>query len=201
MSRSSLPIYVPSHSISPKLAYLNVGNTPFPSASPTPFTGDIPIPPMNTHTSTPDSIPTYVQDNEDTANDLMVTHMTRMMGLTSEEATAFVAMHQSVLKPFLRSISPPPRPPTPPTPEPLPIPPCYHNLSPKAPDYKLVDSETFPLPPLLPCAPSPAETHISHPPSPIHHPSDNLDKFPDSNWPSNPPSPNSSSSPTSDNMC
>ena len=63
---------------------------------------------MNTCTSTPDSIPTYVQEYEDAANDLMVAHMIRMMGLMAEEATAFVAMHQSVLKPFLRGISPPP---------------------------------------------------------------------------------------------
>ena len=154
---------------------------------------------MNTHTSTPDSIPTYVRDYEDAANDLMVAHMTRMMGLTSEEATAFVAMHQSVLKPFLHGVSPPPRPPTPPTSELLCIPLCYHNLSPEAPDYELLDSEEFPLPPLIPRTTSPAETHVSYPPSPIHNPADDLDKFPDGEWPSNPPSP-VPSSPSSDNI-
>ena len=123
----------------------------------------------------------------------MVDHMVRMMGLTSEEVTAFVAMHQSVLEPFLCGVSPPPRPPTPPTPEPLMVPPHYHNLSPEAPDYDLMDSETFPLPPLAPVPPSPVETHVSYPPSPIHHPEDDLDHFPSSNWPSNLPSSTSSS--------
>ena len=120
--------------------------------------------------------------------------MTRMMGLTSKEATAFVAMHQSVLEPFLRGISPPSYPPTPPTPEPLPVPPHYHNLSPKAPNYILLDSEEFPLPPLIPHAASPAKTHVSYPPSLIHNITDDLDKFPDGEWPSNPPSPIPSSS-------
>ena len=120
------------------------------------------------------------------------------MGLTSEEAIAFVAMHQSVLEPFLCSVSPPPYPPTPPTPEPLPVPPHYHNLSPDAPNYELIDSEAFPLPPLAPCAPSPAKTHVSYPPSPIHNPADELDEFPNGEWPSNPPSP-TPSSPSSDN--
>ena len=147
MSRSSSPIYIPSRSASPELTYPNTGNTPFPPASPTPFTGNIPIPLINTCTSTPDSIPTYVQDYEDAANDLMVAHITRMMGLTSKKATAFVAMYQSILEPFLHGVSPPPRPPTP---EPLCIPPCYHNLSLVAPDYELMDSETFPLPPPIP---------------------------------------------------
>ena len=128
----------------------------------------------------------------------MVAHMTRMMGLTSEEATAFVAMHQSVLEPFLCGVSSPPCPPTPPTPEPLCVPPRYHNLSPVAPDYKLLNSETFPLPPLAPHTNSPAETHVSYPPSPIHNPANDLDEFPDSDWPSNPPSP-IPSSPSSDN--
>ena len=199
MSRSSSPIHIPSRSTSPELAYPNTGNTPFPSASPTSFAGNIPIPPMNTCTSTPDSIPTYVREYEDIANDLMVAHMTRMMGLTSEEAMAFVAMHQSVLKPFLCGISPPPRPPTPPTPEPLPVPPCYHNLSPLAPNYELMDSEEFPLPPLAPHAASPAGTHVSYPPSPIYNPADDTDEFPDGEWPSNPPSP-IPSSPSSDNI-
>ena len=108
----------------------------------------------------------------------MVAHMTRMMGLTSEEATAFVAMHQSILEPFLHGVSPPPRPPTPPTPEPLPVPPHYYNLSPDTPNYELIDSEAFPLPPLLPHTPSPAKTHVSYPPSLIHNPTDELDKFP-----------------------
>ena len=194
MSRSSSPIFVFSHSASPELTYPNAGNTPFPSASPTPFAGNVPIPPMNTHTSTPDSIPTYIRDYEDAANDLMVAHMSRMMGLSSEEATAFVAMHQSVLEPFLRGVSPPPCPPTSPTPEPLMMPPRYHNLSPEAPDYNLMDSEAFPLPPLAPTIPSPVETHVSYLPSPIHNPADDLDEVPDGEWPSNPPSPNPSSS-------
>ena len=192
MSRSSSPIYIPSHSASPKLTYPDTGNTPFPPVSPTPFMGNTPIPLMNTHTSTPNSIPTYVQDYEDAANDLMVAHMTRMIGLTSEEAMAFIAMHQSVLEPFLCSVSPPPRPPTPPTPEPLILPPRYHNLSPEAPDYNLPDSEAFPLPPLVPCAASPAETHVSYSPSPTHNPADDTDEFPNGEWPSNPPSPVSS---------
>ena len=146
-----------------------MGNTPFPPASPTPFAGDVPIPPMNTHTSTPNSIPTYVRDYEDAANDLMVAHMIRMMGLTSEEATAFVAMHQSVLEPFLRGVSPPPRPPTPPappiisTPEPLMVPPRYNNQSPRLPSYNLAESAAFLLPPPVPHAPSPVETHVSYP--------------------------------------
>ena len=198
MSRSSSLIYVPLRSTSPELAYLNAGNTPFPPASPTPFTNNILIPPMNTHTSTPNSIPAYIRDYEDTANDLMVAHMTRMMGLTSEEATAFVAIHQSVLEPFLCGVSPPSHPPTPPTPEPLCIPPCYHNLSPEAPNYELIDLETFPLPSLVSRTSSPAETHVSYPPSPVHNPADDLDEFPDSKWPSNPPSP-IPSSPSSDN--
>ena len=37
------------------------------------------------------------------------------------------------------------------------------------------------------------ETHISYPLSPVHHPEEDLDEFPDGNWPSNPPSPTSSS--------
>ena len=148
MSRASSPIYIASRSASPELAYPDAGNTPFPPVSPSPFANNVPIPPMNTHTSTPDSTPGYVREYEDTANDLMVDHMIRMMGLTSEEVTAFIAMHQSVLEPFLHSVSPPPRPPTPPTPEPLMVPPRYHNLSPEALDYDLVDSEGFPLPPL-----------------------------------------------------
>ena len=119
------------------------------------------------------------------------------MGLTSEEATAFVAMHQSVLEPFLCGVSPPPRPPTPPTPKPLPVPPRYHNLSPAPQDYELLDSEEFPLPPLVPHTTSPAETHVSYPSSPIHNPANDTDKFPDGEWPSNPPSP---SSPSSNNM-
>ena len=160
--------------------------------------GNVPIPPINTRTSTPDSIPTYVQDYEDAANDLMVAHMTRMMGLTSEEATAFVIMHQSVLEPFLCSVSPPPCPPTPPTSELLMMPPHYHNLSPEAPDYDLMDSVEFPLPPLAPTIPSPIETHISYPLSPIHNPANDLDEFPDGKWPSNPPSP-APSPPSSDN--
>ena len=149
---------------------------------------------MNTHTSTPDSIPTYVCDYKDATNDLMVAHMSRMMGLSYEEATAFIAMHQSVLKPFLCSVSPPPHPPTPPTPEPLPVPTWYHNLSPAPQHYELLDSEEFPLPPLTPTIPSPVESHVSYPSSPIHNPVDDLDKFPDGEWPSNPPSPTSSSS-------
>ena len=124
----------------------------------------------------------------------MVAHMSRMMGLSSEEATAFVAMHQSVLEPFLCGVSPPSRPPTPPTPEPLMMPLRYHNLSPEAPDYNLMDSEAFPLPPLAPTIPSPVETHVSYPPLPIHNLADDLDEFPDGKWPSNPPSPTSSSS-------
>ena len=108
MSYSSSPIFVPSHSASLELVYPSAGNTPFPPASPTPFANNVPIPPMNTCTSTPDSIPTYVREYEDATNDLMVEHMIRMMGLTSEEATAFVTMHQLVLKPFLRGVSPPP---------------------------------------------------------------------------------------------
>ena len=148
---------------------------------------------MNTCTSTPDSTPGYVRDYEDVANDLMVEHMVRMMGLSEEEATAFVAMHQSVLEPFLHSVSPPPRPPTPPTPEPLPVPPHYHNLSPPPEHYELLDSEAFPLPLSAPTVPSSVETHISYPPSPVHHPEDDLNRFPSSDWPSNPPSPMSSS--------
>ena len=70
MSRSSSPIYVASRSVSPELAYPDAGNTPFPPVSPTPFVGNVPIPLMNTRTSTPDSIPTYVWDYEDVANDL-----------------------------------------------------------------------------------------------------------------------------------
>ena len=97
MSRPSSLIYIPLCSASPELTYPDAGNTLFPPASPTPFANNIPILPMNTHTSTPDSIPTYVREYEDTANDLMVAHMTRMMGLSSEEATVFVAMHQSIL--------------------------------------------------------------------------------------------------------
>ena len=197
MSRTSSPIYIASCSASPELAYPDAGNTPFPPVSPTPFANNIPIPPMNMRTSTPDSTPGYIREYEDTANDLMVDHMIRMMGLTSEEATAFVAMHQSVLEPFLHGVSPPPHPPTPPTPKPLMVPLCYHNLSPEAPDYDLVDSEAFPLPPLAPAIPSPVKTHISYPPSPIHHPEDDLDHFPNSDWPSNPPS--SMSSPLSNN--
>ena len=112
------------------------------------------------------------------------------MRMTSEEATAFMAINQSILEPFLRGVSPPPRPPTPPTPEPLMMPPCYHNLSPKAPDYDLIDSVEFPLPPNAPQIPSPIETHVSYPSSPI--PNDN-DEFPDGNWPSEPPSPTASS--------
>ena len=193
MSRSSSPIFVSSCSASPDLAYPSAGNTPFPPASPTPFAGNTPIPPMNTHTSTPNSVPNYVRDYEDAANDLMVAHMIRMMGLTADEATAFVTMHQSVLEPFLCGVSPPPRPPTPPTPEPLPVPPCYHNLSPAPQHYELLDSEAFPLPPLALVIPSPIETHVSYPLSPIHHPEDDLDHFPSSNWPSNPPSLMSSS--------
>ena len=129
MSRSSFPIYISSRSTSPELAYPNAGNTLFPPASPTPFANNIPILLMNTHTSTPDSIPNYVQEYKDVANDLKVVHMTRMMGLTSKEVTAFVAMHQSVLEPFLCGVSPPPRPPTPPTPEPLPVPPATTTLA------------------------------------------------------------------------
>ena len=125
----------------------------------------------------------------------MVAHLAQMMRMTSEEATAFMAINQSVLEPFLCGVSPP-RPPTPPTPEPLMVPPCYNNLSPEALDYELVDSEVFPLPPLLPRATSPAETHIFYPPSLIHNSADDLDKFPDSEWPSNPPSP----TPPSDNV-
>ena len=198
MSHSFSLIYIPSRSASPELTYPDAGNTPFPPASPTPFANNVPIPLMNTCTSTPNSIPTYVRDYEDATNDLMVTHMTRMMGLTSEEATAFVAMHQSVLEPFLCSVSPPPRPPTPPTPKPLMLPLRYHNLSPEAPDYNLLDSEEIPLPPLVPRAASPAETHISYPPSPVHNPADDLNEFPKGEWPSNPPSP-MSSSPSSNN--
>ena len=163
--------------------------------SPTPFAGDVPIPPMNTCTSTPDSIPTYVRNYEDTANDLMVAHMIRMMGLTSEEATAFIAMHQSVLEPFLHGVSPPPCPPTPPTPpvvstpEPLMVPPRYNNQSPQLPNYDLAKSVTFPLPPPVSHVPSPVETYISYPSSPIHNPADDLDEFPNGKWPSYPPSP------------
>ena len=123
----------------------------------------------------------------------MVAHMTRMMGLSDEEAMAFVAMHQSVLEPFLHGVSPPPRPPTPPTPEPLPVPPHYHNLSPTPTHYKLLNSKAFPLPPLTPVVPSPIETHVSYPSSPIHYPEDDLDHFPNSDWPSNPPTPESPS--------
>ena len=188
------PIYISSRSVSPELAYPNVGNTPFPPASPTPFANNIPIPPMNTRTSTPDLIPNYVREYKDAVNDLMVAHMTRIMGLTSDKATAFVAMYQPVLEPFLHSVSPPPRPPTPPTPEPLPVPPHYHNLSPAPQHYELLDSEEFPLPPLAPTIPSPVESHISYPPSPIHNLADDLDEFPDGKWPSNPPSPIPSSS-------
>ena len=122
----------------------------------------------------------------------MVKHMVRMMGLSEEEATAFVAMHQSVLKPFLHGVSPPP------TPEPLPVPPCYHNISPAPLHYKLLDSKQFPLPPPAPLATSPVEDHVSYPPSPIRHPEDDLDHFPSSNWPSNLPSP--TSSPDLDNV-
>ena len=73
---------------------------------------------------------------------------------------------------------------------------CYHNLSLEAPNYDLMDSEAFPLPPLAPAAPSPVETHVSYPPSPIHNPANDLNEFPDGKWPSNPPSPVSSSSPS-----
>ena len=155
---------------------------------------------MNTHTSTPDLIPTYIREYEDAANDLMVMHMARMMGLSDEEATAFVAMHQSVLEPFLRSVSPPPRPPTPPTPptpEPLPVPSRYNNLSPPPKHYELLDSEAFPLPLPAPVVP-PVEDHISYPLSPIYHLEDDLDQLPSNDWPSNPPSPMSTSS--SDNV-
>ena len=93
---------------------------------------------------------------------------------------------------------PPPCPPTPPTPEPLPIPPRYHNLSPAPTHYELLNSEAFPLPPLAPTVPSPVDAHVSYPLSPIHHPEDDLEHFPSSDWPSNPPSPVSSS--PSDNM-
>ena len=126
----------------------------------------------------------------------MVMHMAQMMRMTSEEATAFVAMNQSILEPFLHGVSPPPCPPTPPTPKPLMMPPHYHNLSPEAPDYDLVNSIEFPLPPLAPTVPSPVKTHISYPPSPIPN---NDNKFPDGNWLSNPPSPIPSSS-DSDHM-
>ena len=173
-------------SASPELTYPNAGNTPFLPASLTPFANNVPIPPMNTCTSTPDSIPNYVQEYEDAVNDLMVKHMTRMMGLSAEEATAFVDMHQSVLEPFLCSVSPPPRPPTPPTPEPLPVPPRYHNISPAPQHYELLDSEVFPLPLPAPCTESSAETHVSYPPSPTHNPADDTDEFPDGDWPSNP---------------
>ena len=136
MSCSSSPIYISSCSALPELAYLNTGNTPFPPVSPTPFANNIPIPPMNTHTSTPSPTPQFVRDYEDAANDAMVTHMAHMMRMTPEEATTFIAMNQSILEPFLQGISPPPRPPTPPTPpvnptpEPLMVPPRYNNLSP-----------------------------------------------------------------------
>ena len=153
---------------------------------------------MNTRTSTPSPTPQFVQDYKDTTNDAMVAYLARMMQMTSEEATAFMAMNQSILEPFLRGVSPPPRPPTPPTPEPLMMPPHYHNLSPEAPDYELLDSEEFPLPPLVPRTSSPTETHISYPPSPVYNPADDLDKFPNGEWPSNPPSP-IPSSPSSDN--
>ena len=166
MSHFSSPIYIPSCSSSPELAYPDAGNTPFLSGSPTPFANDVPIPPMNSHVPTP-TTPQYIRDYEDAANNAMVEHMARMMRMTPEEATAFVAMNQSILEPFLRGVSPPPRPPTPPTPEPLCVPPHYHNLSPEAPNYNLIDSVEFPLPPLAPTAPSPVKTHISYPSSPI----------------------------------
>ena len=60
MSHSTSPIYISSCSASPELAYPNAGNTLFPPSSPTPFANNVLIPPMNTHTSTPDSIPNYV---------------------------------------------------------------------------------------------------------------------------------------------
>ena len=101
---------------------------------------------------------------------------------------------------FLHGVSPPPHPPTPPTPEPLPVPPRYHNLSPGPLYYELLDSEEFPLLPLAPTVPSPADTHISYPPSPIHNPADDLDEFPNGEWPSNPPSPIPSSSPSDNTL-
>ena len=198
MSRSSSPIYVSSCSASPELAYPNTGNTPFPPVSPTPFANNIPIPPMNTRMSTPSPTPQFVRDYKDTTNDAMVTHMACMMRMTPEEATAFVAMNQSILKPFLRGISPPPRPPIISTPEPLMVPPRYNNLSPQLPNYNLMESVKFPLPPPISHAPSPAETHVSYPPSPAYHIADDLDKFPNGKWPSNPPSP-IPTSPSSDN--
>ena len=194
MSRPSSPIYIPSCSTSPELAYLNVGNTPFPPASPTPFANNVPIPLMNTYMSTPSPTPQFIRDYEDAANNAMVTHMAHMMRMMPEEATAFIAMNQSILKLFLHRVSPPLRPPTPPTPKPLHIPPHYYNLSPKAPDYELLDSEEFLLPPLVPYAASPIKTHVSYLPSLIHNPANDTDKFPDGEWPSNPPSPTSSSS-------
>ena len=52
-----------------------------------------------------------------------------------------------------------------------------------------MESVEFPLPPPIPHTPSPAETHVSYPPSPIHHIADDLDEFPNGEWPSNLPSP------------
>ena len=72
-----------------------------------PFAGDAPIPPMDSRIPTP-TTPQYIRDYEDAANNAMVAHMARMMRMTSEEATAFVAMNQSILKPFLCAVSPPP---------------------------------------------------------------------------------------------
>ena len=187
MSHSYSPIYVPSRSSSPELIYPSAGHTPFPPSSPTPFAGNAPIPPMDLHIPTP-TTPQYVQDYENAANDVMVIHMARMMRMTSEEATVFVAMNQSILEPFLCSVSPPPHPPTPPTPEPLPVPPHYHNLSPEAPDYDLIDPVEFHLPSPTLQPSSPVETHVSYPPSPLYHPKDDLDHFPNSDWLSNLPS-------------
>ena len=114
MSRSSSPIYISSLSASPELTYPDAGNTPFPPSSLTPFSNNVPIPPMSSRVPTP-TTPQYIRDYKDATNNAMVRHMAQMMSLTLKEATAFVAMNQSVLEPFLCSVSPPPRSPTPPT--------------------------------------------------------------------------------------
>ena len=57
--------------------------------------------------------------------------------------------------------------------------------------YELLDSEEFPLPPLVPAVPSLTETHVSYPPSPIPN---NDNEFPDDDWPSDPPTPSSNNS-------
>src|SRR5579863_671829 len=140
MSCPSSPIFVPSHSSTPELQYPAAGNTPYPSASLTPFAGETPIPPLSHH-STPDSIASYIYDYKDATNNAMVEHLMQNLGIPMEEAITFMAMNQSVLEPFLCGVSPPP-PSSIPHP---PVPSCQPSSDLDIPTYAAEDPMPAPL--------------------------------------------------------